>query len=146
MLSSDYFDMKIFLDESKFIFIEKKLKNVFNFLYLYDSQMINSPSLSFNLFNYVIMNLKITSSNNFFKLKGILDRNSLDLFQHEFKNIFEKVSTLTISIEEVEWMDHYGVKAMTGLHNEAIMKNKKLSIIGLGCKELYEHFKYKTTA
>ncbi|MFH4963377.1 hypothetical protein V8G69_00105 [Gaetbulibacter sp. M235] len=92
------------------------------------------------------MNLKITSSNNFFKLKGILDRNSLDLFQHEFKNIFEKVSTLTISIEEVEWMDRYGVKAMTGLHNEAIMKNKKLSIIGLGCKELYEHFKYKTTA
>ena len=49
MLSSDYFDMKIFLDESKFIFIEKKLKNVFNFLYLYGSQMINSPSLSFNL-------------------------------------------------------------------------------------------------
>jgi ABC-type transporter Mla MlaB component len=92
------------------------------------------------------MNLKITSSSNFFKLKGILDRSSLDVFQHEFKNIFEKVSTLTISIEEVEWMDRYGVQAMTGLHNEAIMKNKKLSIIGLGCKELYEHFKYKTTA
>lgn len=92
------------------------------------------------------MNLKITSSNNFFKLKGILDRSSLGVFQHEFENIFERVSALTISIEEVEWMDRYGVKAMTGLHNEAIMKNKKLSIIGLGCKELYEHFKYKTTA
>lgn len=92
------------------------------------------------------MNLKITSSSNFFKLKGILDKNSLELFEQEFENIFEKVSTLTISIEEVEWMDRYGVKAMTGLHNEAIMKNKKLSIIGLGCKELYEHFKYKTTA
>ena len=53
---------------------------------------------------------------------------------------------LTISIEEVEWMDRHGVKAMTGLHDEAVLKNKKLSIIGLGCKELYEHFKYKTTA
>jgi len=92
------------------------------------------------------MNLKITNSNNFFKLKGILDRNSLDLFQHEFKNIFEKLSSVTISIEEVEWMDHYGVKSMTELHNEAIKKNKKLSIIGFGCKELYDHFKYKTIA
>ncbi|MCF8273686.1 hypothetical protein [Yeosuana sp. AK3] len=92
------------------------------------------------------MNLKITHSNNYFKLKGILDRDNLDLFQKEFKNIFDKVSNLTISIEEIEWMDKYGVKAMAGLHDEAIIKNKKLSIIGLGCKELYEHFKYKTTA
>jgi anti-anti-sigma regulatory factor len=92
------------------------------------------------------MNLKITHSHNFFKLKGILDKQSLGVFQNEFNNIFERVNALTISIEEIEWMDRYGVKAMTGLHDEAILKNKKLSIIGLGCKELYEHFKYKTTA
>tara|TARA_R110002050_G_scaffold60485_4_gene134121 strand:- start:3088 stop:3327 length:240 start_codon:yes stop_codon:yes gene_type:complete len=79
-------------------------------------------------------------------LKGILDKRSLSIFQNEFNNIFERVNALTISIEEVEWMDRYGVKAMTGLHDEALLKNKKLSIIGLGCKELYEHFKYKTTA
>jgi ABC-type transporter Mla MlaB component len=122
------------------------VKSLFEVLYLHDNQMINSPSLSFNLFNYVIMNLKITHNNNYFKLKGILDRDNLDLFQKEFKNIFDKVNNLTISIEEIEWMDKYGVKAMAGLHDEAINKNKKLSIIGLGCKELYEHFKYKTTA
>ena len=92
------------------------------------------------------MDLKITHSHNFFKLKGILDRNSLELFQQEFKHIFEKVNSLTVSIEEVEWMDRYGVKAMSDLHNEALVKNKKLSIIGLGCRELYEHFKYQTTA
>tara|TARA_R110001592_G_C12537843_1_gene688449 strand:+ start:156 stop:437 length:282 start_codon:yes stop_codon:yes gene_type:complete len=93
------------------------------------------------------MNLKITyNNNNFFKLKGILDRKSMNVFQQEFNDIFDRVNNLTISIEEIEWMDKHGVKAIAGLHNEAIMKNKKLSIIGLGCKELYEHFKYKTTA
>ncbi len=92
------------------------------------------------------MNLKITHSNNFFKLKGILDRNSLGLFKQEFYHIFDHVNSLTVSIEEVEWMDRFGVQAMTELHNEAISKNKKLSIIGLGCKDLYEHFKYQTTA
>ena len=92
------------------------------------------------------MNLKITHHHNFFKLKGILDKRSLYVFQQEFNDIFERVNSLTISIEEVEWMDKYGVKAMTSLHDEALLKNKKLSIIGLGCKELYEHFKYRTTA
>ena len=31
--------------------------------------------------------------------------------------------------------------ALARLHNESINKSKRLSIIGLGCKELYEHFK-----
>lgn len=92
------------------------------------------------------MNLRITQTHNFFKLKGILDRRNLQIFQEEFNNIFENVNALTISIEEVEWMDRYGVKALTNLHDEAISRNKKLSIIGLGCRELYDHFKYKTAA
>lgn len=79
-------------------------------------------------------------------MKGILDKRSLSIFQNEFNNIFERINTLTISIEEVEWMDRYGVKALTNLHDEAILRNKKLSIIGLGCRELYDHFKYKTAA
>lgn len=92
------------------------------------------------------MNLKITQSNTFFKIKGILDKNNVDIFHREFKHIFERLNTLTISIEEVEWMDQEGVSAMTALHNQAILKNKKLSIIGLGCKDLYEHFKYQTAS
>tara|TARA_R110000868_G_scaffold89492_3_gene249093 strand:- start:1375 stop:1653 length:279 start_codon:yes stop_codon:yes gene_type:complete len=92
------------------------------------------------------MDLKITCCNNFFKIKGVLNRSTIKVFHEEFKDIFEKLNTLTISIEEVEWMDRYGVNAMTSLHNEAVLKNKKLSIIGLGCKDLYEHFKFQTAS
>lgn len=87
------------------------------------------------------MELKITGYNNFYKLKGILNKPSLSLFESEFKNIFEKVNQLTISIENIEWMDKHGVDAFVNLHNESVLKGKKLSIIGIGCKELYEHFK-----
>jgi len=31
--------------------------------------------------------------------------------------------------------------ALARLHNESITKSKRLSIIGIGCKELYQHFK-----
>jgi anti-anti-sigma regulatory factor len=92
------------------------------------------------------MELRITNCNNFFKIKGTLDKNNLGLFQSEFKNIFEKVNALTISIEDIDSMDRFGVNALAELHKEAIVKNKSLSIIGLGCKDLYNHFKSEIAA
>ena len=92
------------------------------------------------------MNLKITNCNNFFKIKGILNRRSIHVFQEEFRNIFDKVSTLTISIEELEDIDSYGVNALAKLHNESITKEKNLSIIGYGQKGLYRHFKSEKVA
>jgi ABC-type transporter Mla MlaB component len=86
------------------------------------------------------MNLEITNYNNFFKIKGVLDRKSLHLFQTEFEHIFDTFDKLTISIEGLESVDRYGVNALAKLHNEAITKHKSLSIIGYGCKDVYEHF------
>ena len=87
------------------------------------------------------MNLEITHHNNYFKVKGILDRNNIHIFQKEFKHIFDKFYVLTVSIENVEQIDRYGVNALAQLHNESISKGKSLSIIGMGCDDLYEHFK-----
>ncbi len=92
------------------------------------------------------MDLRITNCNNFFKMKGELNKKSLSIFQNEFQNIFNRVSTLTISIEDVKSMDRYGVKALTELHNEAVSKNKSMAIVGFGSKDLYNHFKANTAA
>ena len=92
------------------------------------------------------MDLKITHHNNFFNLKGVLNRNSIHLFQKEFRHIFEKFNALTLSIENLEGIDRYGVNALAQLHNESISKGKSLSIIGMGCDDLYEHFKSESAA
>lgn len=92
------------------------------------------------------MSLRITSCNNYFKLKGIFDKESMNVFKSEFENIFDYFSTLTINIEEIESMDGYGVSALANLHQQSIERNRKLSIIGLGCKDLYEHFKSNSAA
>lgn len=92
------------------------------------------------------MNLKITHYNNFFNIKGNLDKSSVDLFQNEFKHVFERLQSVTISIEDLESIDKYGVMALAKLHNESIVRKKQLSIIGFGCKELYNHFKSNDAA
>ncbi|WP_248722050.1 hypothetical protein [Seonamhaeicola sp. ML3] len=90
------------------------------------------------------MNLRITNCNNFFKIKGILNKESIALFEEKFDNIFDKTDILKVSIEGIESMDRYGISAITNLHNEAKNRNKNLSIIGYGCNDLYSYF--KTTA
>ena len=86
------------------------------------------------------MSLKITNNNNYYKIKGVLNRRNLHIFQSEFANIFDSLDKITISIEDLERIDRYGVNALAKLHNEAITNNKSLSIIGYGCKEVYKHF------
>ena len=92
------------------------------------------------------MNLEITNYNNQFKITGVLNRQNVHLFNSEFKNIFDKVNSLTLSIEGLTSIDRYGVNALAQLHNESITKRKSLSIIGMGCDDLYEHFKSEETA
>ena len=86
------------------------------------------------------MHLKITGYNNFYEIEGVLSKESVGEFYSEFRNIFEKVNKLTINIQGLEDIDREGVKALAKLHNESISRNKRLSIIGLGQKEVYEHF------
>lgn len=87
------------------------------------------------------MDLEITNVNNLFEVKGVLNKNNIYHFKREFSNVFDRQNSLTISIENLTSIDRYGVNALAQLHNESITKGKKLSIIGMGCDDLYEHFK-----
>ncbi|WP_178987255.1 hypothetical protein [Winogradskyella schleiferi] len=87
------------------------------------------------------MDLQITNYNNRYQIKGTLNKMNLKTFNSHFANIFDKLDDILVDIEQVKSIDRAGVMALAKLHNESITKSKKLSIIGLGCKELYQHFK-----
>lgn len=86
------------------------------------------------------MALEISNNHDYFKIEGNLNRKNLHIFQNTFDNIFEKLDKVIISIEGLQGIDRDGVNAIAKLHNESLLKHKKLSIIGMGCNELYEHF------
>lgn len=89
------------------------------------------------------MTIEIKKYNHLFKVIGTLEKQNVNEFNRRFTDVFEKSDSITICIENLNRIDQYGVNALTQLHNEALVKQKKLSIIGLGCKDLYEHFKTK---
>jgi ABC-type transporter Mla MlaB component len=92
------------------------------------------------------MVLEICICDNCFRLKGNLTKKHLYIFQKAFKDIFNKVDDLILNIEELNAIDRDGVSAITKLHNLALTENKKLTIIGLGNKELYDHFRTSDAA
>ncbi|TDU43090.1 STAS domain-containing protein [Gelidibacter sediminis] len=92
------------------------------------------------------MDLKITHHNNLFKVQGILHKGNVHVFKTEFSNVFENLNSVILNIESLTSIDRYGVNALAQLHNESLKRKKDLSIIGMGCDDLYEHFKSEENA
>jgi len=92
------------------------------------------------------MDLKITNHKNFFKISGVLNKENMVIFNNEFKDVYERITDLTISVEEVESIDRFGVAALTELYNQSKVNNRSMSVIGFGSKDLYNHFKSQVTA
>ncbi|OUR98376.1 hypothetical protein A9Q86_15120 [Flavobacteriales bacterium 33_180_T64] len=86
------------------------------------------------------MTLEITHANNFFKIKGALDRYNIHVFKKRFRNVFDKTNLITVNIENLTSIDRYGVCAIAQLHNEALVRNKRLSIIGMEQSSLSNNF------
>lgn len=87
------------------------------------------------------MTLIIKKSNNVYDLEGSLNKLNVHVFQNKFQNIFNNKSDLILSIVNLEKIDSAGVNAIAKLHNESIIRLKRLSIIGLGNQELFDRFK-----
>ncbi|HMC01146.1 MAG TPA: STAS domain-containing protein [Flavobacteriaceae bacterium] len=87
------------------------------------------------------MELTIKNNHNYFEIKGILVKYNVNLFQKKFQDIFDERNSLTLNITGLNRIDSFGINAIAKIHNEAISKQKRFSIIGLGNNELFNHFK-----
>ena len=86
------------------------------------------------------MLLDISYHNNQYILKGELTKANLSKFHHIFNGIFDALNEVVLNIENVDKIDRAGVCAIAKLHNTSLAKGKKLAIVGLGCREVVEHF------
>jgi len=86
------------------------------------------------------MKLIITKKNNIYKIKGNLIKSNVSLFKNQLKDAFYKADDIVLNLQDLSAIDNQGVIAIVQMHNEALSKNKKLSIIGLGNGQLSTHF------
>jgi anti-anti-sigma regulatory factor len=86
------------------------------------------------------MPLKISKNKSVYHLKGEVVTPNVTLLLNYFTKKIDKKKKITLNIEEAIQIDKNGLKAIKQLMNLATLKQKNFSIVGGGCKEIYDHF------
>lgn len=86
------------------------------------------------------MGLQIIDQKECYQIKGVLNKSNVDTFTTYFKEVIGTSKQVTINIEELDSIDRVGVNALVKLYVQSLEKQSKFFVVGLGSKDLHEHF------
>ncbi|MFI1743396.1 STAS domain-containing protein [Thalassobellus sediminis] len=92
------------------------------------------------------MALKITQQRETFLVEGTINAMTALNFQNHLKFALKACDELVINIENVVEIDTNGMNAMRFIYNESVALDKKIYIVGTGCKEVYDDLYYNNVA
>ena len=92
------------------------------------------------------MSLTIKETNGIFNLEGSINAATAKYFQTHFETILNASKKLTINIDNIIEIDINGMKALKRLHTNALIFNRYFYIVGNGCKEIYDEFRFNSVA
>jgi len=87
------------------------------------------------------MALQILEQNGTFELQGSLTASTTRSFIIHFEHIIKTVKDVTINIDKVNSIDTTGVDALKTLIAIALRSNNIFSVVGNGCKDIYDDYK-----
>ncbi|WP_298892868.1 hypothetical protein [uncultured Psychroserpens sp.] len=87
------------------------------------------------------MALRILEENGAFQLHGSLTATTARSFIIHFEHIINTAKDVTVNIEKVKCIDACGVEALKTLIAIALQSNNMFSVIGYGCKDIYDDYK-----
>lgn len=86
------------------------------------------------------MALTIKHENNTFLVVGTINVLTVKQFKNHLEFLLSYNKILTINIDGVTEIDSNGMRALRDLQTTALIKKKVFSIVGFGCKEIYDDF------
>ena len=89
------------------------------------------------------MALRITEDNGIFEAAGPLNASTSESFRNHLERIAAKYKKVTINIDKVDYIDASGLSLLREFYLNGLRYNRDFSIIGYGCKEIYEQFKFE---
>ncbi|WP_430411077.1 STAS domain-containing protein [Kordia sp.] len=86
------------------------------------------------------MALQITQQNGTFLVDGQLNSATTTSFMNHFKYIIEQQQNVVLNIDGVTEIDYDGLAGIKTLTAIALRNHKMFSVIGNGCKDIYQDF------
>ena len=84
------------------------------------------------------MALTIKENNGKFLVEGTINTATVKQFKNHLEFLLVYTKSLTINIDNVTAIDKNGLKVIKDLFEAAEFYNKPFSVIGYGCKDIYE--------
>lgn len=87
------------------------------------------------------MSLRITEKNETFHLQGKLNSITSRSFIIHFEYLLSITDELNLNIDNVHEIDANGITAIKTIYSKSLLDNKSMSIIGYGCRDIYDEFR-----
>ena len=84
------------------------------------------------------MALSIKENNGTFLVEGTINATTVKQFKNHLEILLAYTKHLTINIDKVTAIDKNGLKVIEDLFEAAEFYNKPFSVIGYGCKDIYD--------
>ena len=92
------------------------------------------------------MSLQITEQNGTFYLNGRINTSTLNFFNTYFNYNLSQQKNIIVNIDRVVEIDKAGLESFRFFIKNAILSQKVFSIVGYGCKEIYDDFNQTNVA
>lgn len=89
------------------------------------------------------MALTINNENGVFMIVGAINATTAQHLENHFNSLLDNNHEVTINIDKVNFIDTFGLSALRRLYQNSTENQKKaFYIVGNGCKEIYDDFRY----
>lgn len=92
------------------------------------------------------MALTIKENNGEFLVEGAINASTAKNFQSHCEMLMQAFGELTINIEKITEIDKNGLNALKALYDNALNFNRAFYMVGVGCKEIYDEFRFTVAA
>ena len=79
-------------------------------------------------------------------IHGNIDFANAEFIKSNIEYLLDNHENIALNIENIVKIDYHGMAILQGLYFDALRNSRKFSIIGSGCKEIYDHFKGHSAA
>jgi anti-anti-sigma regulatory factor len=93
-----------------------------------------------------IMALTIKENNGEYVVEGAINASTAKHFQNHCELLMKALGELTINIENITEIDKSGLNALKDLYDNALNYNRGFYMVGVGCKEIYDEFRFTVAA
>ena len=92
------------------------------------------------------MALQILENKGTFYIQGKITCANVQAMKLHVEYVLEKKKHVTIDITKVTKIDIDGVLTLTKMYRKALLSNRIFTIVGVGSKDMYDHFNSQNIA